>query len=98
MAPQRYIRNISSANEEGRKEGKVIFILASSSRFSALLFILLATFLLNIYYVQSHSPAVPHLVFIAALGTLITHPCSIGEENEIPNRLGNFPISEAATW
>ena len=89
--PQRCIQNISSMNEEGRKEGR------NFSLMLCLLLALLATFLLSIYYVQSHSPSMPHLVLVATLGTIIIHPHFIDEENETPNRLSNLPISEATT-
>ena len=45
----------------------------------------------------NHSPAMPHLVLIATLCTIIIHSHFIGGENETPNRLSNLPISEAAT-
>lgn len=42
--------------------------------FSTSLLALLATFSLKICYVQSHLPAMPHLVLIVTLGAIIIHP------------------------
>lgn len=95
------MQNISSMSEEGTEEER---------HFSLMLFLYLPlpqsfqSFGFAIYLSIEHllhtihSPAMPHLVLIATLCTIIIHSHFIGGENETPNRLSNLPISEAATW